>query len=326
MIQIFGNWRVTTAALAMSALLLGACNQTNPDGSVVVDDTPTTGNVRVSVDNTFEPILTSHVDTFQKLYQYAKVRADYKPEQEVMRDLLDDSVRAAVVSRELTAEEKTEFDRLKIVPRTTHIATDGVAIVLHPSNPDSLLSMAQLREIFTGQKMQWTQVSGKQSKLGAINVVFDQNQSSTARYVKDSVTRGAALAKQVFASESNPKLIDYVATHPNAIGIIGVNWISDQDDNQVKGFLKRVRVAAIGKTNVATPTRPADFVKPYQAYLATGEYPLRRKLFIISREARAGLGTGFASFVAGNQGQLIFLKSGLMPATGQVRLVQANRE
>ncbi|GAB3828274.1 PstS family phosphate ABC transporter substrate-binding protein [Hymenobacter jeollabukensis] len=318
--------RALGAALALSIALLAGCNGNNSTTPDADSDTPTSGTIKVSIDNTFEPILKSHIDTFQKLYQYAHVQAAYKPEREAMRDLLDDKVRAVIVARGLKPEEQAEFDRQTIVPHLTHVATDGVAIILHPSNPDSLLTLAQLKAIFTGQVAQWKQVSGKASSLGKISPVFDQNNSSTTRYVQDSVTRGAALAKEVFASESNPKLIDYVATHPNAIGVIGVNWISDQDDAKVQSFLRKIQVAAIGKSKVAAPSKPDDYVKPYQAYLATQEYPLRRKLYVISREARTGLGTGFASFVAGNQGQLIFLKSGLMPAVGQVRLVQANKE
>jgi phosphate transport system substrate-binding protein len=318
------NRRALGAALFLGLALFSSCGGSGSQTSEADSDTPTSGNIKVSIDNTFEPILKSHVDTFQKLYQYAHVQAAYKPEREAMKDLLDDKVRAIVIARGLKPNEQAVFDQLKIVPRITHVATDGVAIILHPSNPDSLLSLTQLHDIFTGKMKQWKQVSGKSSKLGDISAVFDQNNSSTTRYVQDSVTRGDALAQGVFASESNPKLIDYVATHPNAIGVIGVNWISDQDDAQVQSFLRKVQVAAIGK--VAQPQKASDYVKPYQAYLATQEYPLRRKLFVISREARTGLGTGFASFVAGNQGQLIFLKSGLMPATGQVRLVQANKE
>ncbi|OON70614.1 PstS family phosphate ABC transporter substrate-binding protein [Hymenobacter sp. CRA2] len=319
------RWSTLGVSLALVLGLLGSCNRNKPiDAEDAENDTPTSGTIHVSIDNTFEPILKSHVDTFQKLYQYAHVIAEYKPEQTAVRDLLTDKVRAIVIARGLRPGEQAVFDSLKIVPRITHVATDGIAIIVHPSNADSLLTMAQLRGIFTGQTKQWNQVSGKASKLGAITAVFDQNNSSTARYVQDSVTRGAALAPGVFASESNPKLIDYVATHPNAIGVIGVNWISDMDDAKVQSFLSKVRVAAISQK--ATPMKPSDYVKPYQAYLATKEYPLRRDLYVISREARAGLGTGFASFVAGNQGQLIFLKSGLMPAIGQVRLVQANRE
>jgi phosphate transport system substrate-binding protein len=95
-------------------------------------------------------------------------------------------------------------------------------------------------------------------------------------------------------------------------------------------FANKVRVASI--TSRPNPT-PNDYIQPYQVYLAEKtpqqlaehkelqNYPLRRNIYIISREARAGLGTGFASFVAGKNGQLIFQKSGLLPAQMQARIV-----
>ena len=61
--------------------------------------------------------------------------------------------------------------------------------------------------------------------------------------------------------------------------------------------------------------------KPYQAYVAQGLYPYTRKVYIISREARTGLGTGFSSFVAGDVGQKIILKMGVLPASMPVRIV-----
>jgi phosphate transport system substrate-binding protein len=176
-------------------------------------------------------------------------------------------------------------------------------------------------------------VSG-QSKLGDVNVVFDANRSSTLRFVRDSLLRGQPLTKKVFAANSNPQALDYVATHPNAIGVVGVNWVSDLDDPKVRGFLRRVRVAAI--TARPNPTKD-DYIQPYQVYLAPKppemlrdhpdlqNYPLRRDIYIISREARTGLGSGFASFVAGQKGQLIFQKSGLMPANVQARIVTTQK-
>lgn len=312
------NFRTAGAMLALSGML-AACNGGGTSSTTAATDTPTSGSIRVGVDETFEPILKSQVDTFQKLYPGAKIQAVYQPEQQVIQSFLADSARLAIVSRDLTAQEKGVLERLQLSPRTIRIGVDGVAIIVHPSNPDSLLTVSQLRSIFTGQQSQWAQVNSK-NKLGPITIVFDNNSSSTARFVQDSVTRGTALSKSAFASKSNPALIDYVATHPNAIGVIGVNWISDRDDASVQKFLKRVRV--VGVSPKATGSTPDDYVQPYQAYLAQKTYPLRRELYVISREARAGLGTGFASFVAGNKGQLIMLKSGLMPATGQVRLIE----
>lgn len=304
---------------------LGSC-QSDSNGAT---DTPTAGTVAIGVDETFAPILQAQSDTFQKLYPNAHLRISYQPEENVMLDLINDKVKLAVAARELNAEELAAFAKQTIAPHTTRIGIDGLAIVLNRSNPDSLLTVAQLRDIYTGKTSQWSQVSGKKA-LGAINVVFDANRSSTTRFVRDSITRGAPLTTRVFAATSNPALLDYVATHPAAIGIVGVNWISDQDDPTAMKFLGKVRVASI----TARPNpQPADYIQPYQAYLAEKtpaqlaehaelqNYPLRRNLYVISREARAGLGTGFASFVAGKNGQLIFQKSGLLPAQMQARII-----
>lgn len=326
--------RTVLAALLVTSCLLPSCHPDRGAGtSEDFTDTPTSGHVGISVDETFAPVLESQVDTFQKLYVDAHLKVSYQPEDNVFLDLLNDKVKAIVVSRNLNADEKKELDKQTMLPRTTKVGIDGLAIILHPSNPDSLLTLTQLRGIFGGQTTRWNQVSG-QKKLGAINVVFDANRSSTSRFVRDTLLHGGALSPKAFAAQSNPKLLDYVATHPDAIGIIGVNWISDFDDPNVRGFLKRVRVASI----TARPNpKKDDYIQPYQVYLAPKSpellrahpelqnYPLRRDIYIISREARAGLASGFMSFVAGQKGQLIFQKSGLMPANMQARIVTTNK-
>ncbi len=311
----------------VAAATLVACN--NGPGSPGAQDTPTSGHVAVSADETFAPIMQAQLDTFGKLYPNAHVTMTFQPEEKVMLDLMNDAIKVAVVPRELTSAEVAEFKKQTIVPQTIKVGIDGLAIVLNRANPDSLLTVSQLRDIYTGKTNQWSQVSGKKT-LGGINVVFDNNRSSTSRFVRDSVTRGAALTPKAYAAASNPGLLDYVATHPNAVGIVGVSWISDQDDPKSMSFMRKVRVASI----TARPNPTAnDFIQPYQVYLAEKtpaqlandhdlqNYPLRRNLYLIRREARAGLGTGFSSFVAQKNGQLIFQKSGLLPAQMQARIV-----
>ena len=326
--------RPTLGALLLAGCLLPGCHPDRSAGtSADATDTPTSGHVGISVDETFAPILESQVDTFQKLYPDAHVHATYQPEDNVFLDLLNDKVKAIVVSRELTPDEKKELDKQSMLPITTRVGIDGLAIILHPSNPDTLLTIAQLRGIFGGQTTQWSQVSG-QKKLGAVNVVFDANRSSTSRFIRDSLLRGAALSTKAFAAQSNPKLLDYVAKHPDAIGVVGVNWISDADDSAVRKYRRSIRVASI--TSRPNPTKD-DYIQPDQVYLAPKSqevlkahpelqnYPLQRTIYAISREARAGLGSGFVSFVAGQKGQLIFQKSGLMPANMQARIVTTNK-
>jgi phosphate transport system substrate-binding protein len=319
--------RAFLGALLLATGVLPACSSSNSDK---YSDTPTSGKVSISVDETFAPILESQVDTFQKLYPDAHIKATYQPEDSVILDLLNDKAKLAIVSRDLTDEEKAEMTKQKMSPVVTHVGIDGLAIILHPSNPDSLLTLTQLRSIFSGQTTSWRQVSG-QKKLSDINVVFDANRSSTLRFVRDSLLRGQPLTKRVFAANSNPEALAYVAAHPTAIGVVGVNWVSDHDDPNVMSFLRSVRVASI--TARANPTKD-DYIPPYPRYLAPyspeqlkansdlQRYPLQRNIYVINREARTGLGSGFASFVAGQKGQLIFYKSGLLPAKMQARIMQ----
>ncbi|MGI4875322.1 MAG: PstS family phosphate ABC transporter substrate-binding protein [Janthinobacterium lividum] len=325
-----GCYRWSAGLLALGLLLPGCGGNGQQDPT----DNPTSGQVAIGVDETFAPIMQSQVDTFQKLYSDAHVRAKYQPEDSVFLDLLNDKSMVIVASRELNADEARELTKQKMFPKVTKIGIDGLAIVLNPANADSLLTLAQLHDIFSGKATKWSQLSG-QKKLGDIRVVFDANRSSTSRFVRDSLLHGAPLATKAFATDSNPKLLDYVAAHPNAVGIIGVNWVSDFDDPKVQGFLRRVRVASIADRPNPTPD---DFVQPYQANLAQKtavqlrehpdlhNYPLRRFIYTISREPRPGLGTGFVSFVAGKKGQLIMQKSGLMPANVQARIVYVKQD
>jgi phosphate transport system substrate-binding protein len=122
-------------------------------------------------------------------------------------------------------------------------------------------------------------------------------------------SRGSAL-------QSNEEVIDYVKTHPNAIGIIGLNWISDQEDPTSMAFMDGLKVASVYTNN------PADACKPYAGFIYTKEYPLIRDIWVINKGRRSGLHTGFVLFMKkDDKGQLIIQKSGLVPALTPVRLV-----
>jgi phosphate transport system substrate-binding protein len=299
--------------LASLAIFGTACNQS---GKVL--DTPTSGTIKISVDETFGPIMEAEINTFQALYKYAHIQAVYKPEAEVIQDFLYDTVRMVIATRQLSDKEKAELEKQKLIPRVTKIAIDGIALILNRENPDSTFTMQQVRDVFTGKTTSWQQLDPT-AKNNEITIVFDNGNSSTARFILDSINLKQPLPPNTFSANSNSKVIDYVAQNRNAIGIIGVNWISDRDDSTATSFLKKVKVAGISRSS--NPASEEDYVQPYQAFLAQGTYPLRRDVYIISKEARAGLGTGFASFLAGDKGQRIILKSGLVPASMPVRIV-----
>lgn len=314
---ITNSWSrfIVGIAFVIFTLLFLKCNSnSNSD----YDDTPTSGSIKISVDETFAPIVESQVYTFQHIYTLANVKAEYKPESEAFDDLMADSVRLIIATRKLNASENSYFDKIKIVPHTTTIAYDAVALIVNHENKDTLLNLSNLKEILTGRINRWKKLDPS-SSLSDISIVFDNPLSSTVRYIKE-FTGMDSLPKNCFAVKTNKAVIDYVSNNKNSIGVIGVNWISDMADSSTQRFLKNVKVIGLRSNNPEAD--PNYYYKPYQAYIARKYYPLMREVYLIIREARAGLGSGFASFVGGEKGQRIILKSGLVPAVAPVRLVE----
>lgn len=280
-------------------------------------DTPTSGIVHVAGDETLEPLLDSESDTFMGLYRYAEIKTKFLAETDCFKALIDDSVKAIMVTRKLRPDEELFFKKKNLIPVTTRVAIDGLALVVNKENADSLLRLDQVKDILLGKISKWEDVK-QGSTLGDIRFVFDRNGSSTIRFLSDSLMGGSsAFPPNCFAAKSNSEVIDYVEGNKNAIGVIGVNWISDKDDPKMLSFNKRIRVVWI--SSKAEPIYPDDYFGPFQAYLYTGEYPLRREVYMINREGRNGLGTGFVSFIAGEQGQRIVRLAGLLPSSPYTR-------
>lgn len=300
-------------------LLFSACGT---DFNKPYSDTPTSGKVKIGGDATLEGLLNTSADTFMGLYKYAELKMTCKTESDCFKDLLDDSVKAIMATRRLNKAEEDFFNSKKLYPVTTRIAVDGLAIIVNRENSDTLLHLGQLKKILSGEIQQWNQINPA-SKLGNLNFVFDSNGSSTVRFLIDSLKNGSsAFPSNCFAARSNPDVISYVESNPGAMGVIGVNWISDKDDPKMLSFSRRIKVVWL--TTAAAPVYPDNYFGPYQAYLFTNEYPLRREVFIINREGRNGLATGFAAFLAGEQGQRIVRLAGLLPASPYTRDIRLN--
>jgi phosphate transport system substrate-binding protein len=296
--------------------ILAAC--TGRDEKEKPLDTTTSGSIRIAVDESLKPLLSTEVDTFLGLYKRAHIEVAYSSEADAIQALIDDSVRLVVITRKLLPEEIEPLTKKLIKVRSVTVAKEGIAVIMNRTHTDSLLSVAQLGEMLRGNINNWKQLYPK-APAAPIEIVFDQPTSGIMRYLKDSLSIDT-LPSNCFAVNGNPAVVEHVASRPNAIGLIGVSWISDRDDSTSKVFLSRIRLAALSQTG------EGEHYQPYQAYIALKQYPLIREITIISREGWAGLGSGFVAFMAGEKGQRIVLKSGLVPVTMPLRIVDINRQ
>jgi phosphate transport system substrate-binding protein len=127
----------------------------------------------------------------------------------------------------------------------------------------------------------------------------------------DSIMRGQPLGKNVSAARSSQGVLDYVSEHVDAIGFIGVSWIGNKEDVNQLTFLQKVNIASVQCSICTNET----YVKPYQANIYLRRYPMVRSLHYIVKENYGGLGSGFANFLEGERGQLIFRRAYLVPAS-----------
>ena len=228
--------------LSLFLTLLYSCN----NSSEKYTDTPVSGNIMIAVDETFQPIADSEIKVFEGLYDNAKLNAFYCTEKLAFDKLLKDSVRLIIASRKLNEIEKKYFNDKKFFPKEVKIATDAIALIVHLENKDTLISINDLKDILTGKTTKWNQLVPA-SKLNDIVLVFDNQSSSTVRLIIDSVCKGSKLSGKITALDKNKEVVDFVYRNHNAIGIIGVSWVSNRSDSTCLSFLDKVKVMGVSK-------------------------------------------------------------------------------
>jgi len=282
----------------------------------------TSGVASIVCEDCFSPIIQEQIDTFEGLNPEAKINPVYTDEVTAMNLFLKDSIRTVIVARDLTGKEFNYIKSKELVPRSKKIALDGIALIINKQNVDSLITVSALRKICSGQIKSWKGLNPA-SRMGDIRLVFDNPNSSTVRYIRDNVCAGKKIDANVKAMTSNKDVIDFVSKTPNAIGIIGVSWISNKRDSTHLSFSEKIRVMSVCEFDEA---RPDNSYKPFAAYLALQKYPLVREIYMITSDVAGGLPSGFLDFVAGDEGQRLVLKTGLVPANRPARLVSIKSE
>ena len=295
-------------------LLLSSCGSM---GKKATNETPTRGNIRIMADESFQPLIETEVYTFTHLYTGAKIKPVFKPEYDVINDFMNDSVKVIVTSKKLSDYQVQSLRDTLVIARTTTYAYDALALITNHDNKDSLLKFNTVKDIFLGKLKKWKDIN-ENSRLGDIQVIFDNKKSGNIRYFKELFEIKDTLGKNFYAVNSNAEVINFVSKNPDALGIVSANWISDKNDSLTMSFIKKVNVIAVSQQFV----NDGSYYRPQPGFIYDKSYPFVREIYLISRETFSGLGSGFINWATAEQGQRVVLKSGLVPATMPIRLVQ----
>jgi phosphate transport system substrate-binding protein len=275
----------------LSIIFVVSCNQSN---SSKKEETILKGSASIYVDETLTPIIEEQVAVFENEYE-AKIKLISKSESQTVNSLFNDKGAIAILSRNLTPEELSIFKQRKINPKITPFATDAIAFIVNKNNNDSLIALKDVISFMQGNTV--SSIKG---------LVFDNLNSSTVRYLNSLAGIKTVPGNGVFSFKTNDEVIKHVAKNEGLIGVVGVNWLSQPKPDMQK-YVDDINTLSVKGLN------GDNYYLPSQNNIAERKYPLARDLYIINCQGYSGLGMGFASFVGGDIGQRIILKSGLLP-------------
>lgn len=299
----------------LTTFVLVACGKRKAaDGRT---DTPISGTIKFASDESFAPIIEEELQTYQYRFPKTHLLPIYTDDNTGMRLLIDQKVNLFFTSHKLEKGEEALIQTKGPIPSVFPIGYDGIAFIVNKANRDSLLTVSQIKQILGGKFTQWRQVS-KQNLQKNIEIVFDSRASATLHFVADSILGGQKnMSKNIVAAKNTSSVIEYVNKTPNAIGVVGSNWLYDRRDTTNTTFKKGIRVVAVSQT---TQAMPSNSWQPYQAYLLNGRYPFVRTIYAIVADPHKALPWAFANFITGPIGQMIVLKAGLLPYRGNINI------
>lgn len=213
--------------------------------------------------------------------------------------LLNGTTDIASCSRAMSDTERAQAKAQGWMPTELTVALDGLAVVVHPSNPVSQLTLQQLADIFTGSITNWREVGGADAP---IIVLSREVNSGTHVYFKEHVLRHGnsqgteEYARSALLLPSSQAIADEVTHNTQAIGYYGMGYLSPQH-----------KAIAVGKD------AHGPFVSPAIDAVRSGAYPISRPLMFYARDAQGDLVKSFLDFALSPDGQHIVSQQDFVP-------------
>jgi len=201
--------------------------------------------------------------------------------------LLDGTCDIAISSRPMKVEEINKGKERGVNPVAHVIALDGIAIVVHPSNPLEGLTVEQVRNIYSGKINNWKEVGGRDMK---IVVVSRDSASGTYEAFHELVLKKEKLRDDAMLLASNRAVATTIAQTEGAIGYIGLGYLSPS--------VKSLKI---------------DGVMPSKETVINKSYKLARSLYMYTNGEPKGLLKSFIDFVLSPEGQKIVEEQGFVP-------------
>jgi len=215
--------------------------------------------------------------------------------------MINGTVDIANASRAIKPEEIAEAQANGINPIQHVVARDAIAVIVHPSNLVSQLTIQQISDIYSGKITNWKEVGGEDRPI--VLWSRETNSGTHVFFLEQVVRQGHAGDKTLFSPDtllmpSSEGISAEVRDNPNAIGYDGLGYVTPE-----------VKTIAVARS-AAGP-----FVLPSADTVRSGQYPIARDLYMYTRGEPQGAIKAYLDWILGDEAQAIVKELGFVPLT-----------
>ena len=279
-----------------SVLLLAACGSPEKKADNANGATSASSNkiaITIKGSDTVLPLSQKEAEEYMKKHADASITIIGGGSGVGISALMDGTTDVAMSSRPLKMDEKMKYQEKKIDITEVIIASDALAVVVHPKNSLDKLTHEQISDIFTGKITNWKEVGGKDMKI----ICYSRETSSgTYEFFKEHVMDKKNYATTVLNMPATGAIIQSVSHTEGAIGYVGLAY----ETNDVKPLS-------------VSYDQGKNFVLPSIASAQDGTYPISRPLYYFYSKTNEAKIKPFVDFILSDEGQQLVKDVGYVP-------------
>ncbi len=246
--------------------------------------------IQITGSTTVGPIADAFVEAFKTIAPKTEITVTKSGSGNGAKALVDGTCQIATLSRFMKPEEFKKAVDNGIMPVAHVVAMDGVAMVVHPSNPIKDLTKEQIQKIYTGKVTNWKQLGGPDKEI--VKISRDTSSGTFETFHKLAMEGEKIVGAKMVGS--NPEMHKAVSGNTAAVGYLGLGFV----DAKVKALT-------------------VEGVTPKEKTIVSGKYPISRPLFMFTN-GYPKLGStvhAFVTFYLTEKGQEIVREKGFIPMT-----------
>lgn len=295
------NTRGCFFRLTLALLLFPLFSACGPQDSSQASESSTISSIENKGSDTIVNLALAWAEEYQKLRPGIRISVTGGGSGTGIAALINGTVDIANASRQIKPEEIEQAQENGIEPVEFTIARDAIAIIVHPENPVTQLTLQQISDIYSGKFTNWQQVGGEDRPI--VRLSRETNSGTHVYFLENVLRLGDKNSKALFSPEtlllpSSEGITAEIRQNPNAIGYDGLGYVTED-----------VKMIAIAET----PGN--EYILPSPDSVNSGQYPIARELYMYTAGEPEEEIAIYLDWIIGPEAQEIVTALGFVPLT-----------